>query len=126
MLNKLLNSTIYVRVTQNQFRLRHIEDNREITVSAIESFTTKRLLIGEFTTAEKYLKQGFDMIHQGKWLPASPVVVIQPLEMIDEGLSQIEERVLREVAAGAGARKVVVWVGQELSDQEVISRAKGV
>ena len=126
MLNKLLNSTVYVRVTKNQFRVRHIEDNKEITISSIESFTTKRLLIGEFTIAEKYLKKGIDMIHQGKWLSTSPVVVVQPLEMIDEGLSQVEERVFREVAAGAGARKVAVWVGQELSDQEVLALVKNV
>jgi len=46
--------------------------------------------------------------------------------MIEGGLSQVEERVLRELAAGAGARKVFVWVGHELSDQEVIQRANTV
>lgn len=124
MLKQLLYGTVYIRVAKNQFLVRHIEDKKEVMISAIEPFTTKRLLIGEFVVAEKYLKQGINKVHEGRWLPASPVVLIQPLEMIDGGLSQVEERVLKELAAGAGARKVVVWVGHELSDQEVVQRAK--
>jgi len=33
--------------------------------------------------------------------------------------------VLREVAIGAGASKVVVWVGHELSDAEVRDKLNG-
>ena len=45
------------------------------------------------------------------------------MEMIDGGLSQVEERAFIELATGAGARKVVLWIGHELSDQEVINYA---
>ena len=48
------------------------------------------------------------------------------MDMFDGGLSKIEERAFMELAAGAGARKVMVWVGHELSDQEVINNAKNV
>jgi len=123
---KLLTGVVYVKVSKNQFRVRHVVDNKEIVVSAFEPFTTTRLLVGEFAIAEKYLKDGIKKLHEGRWFAASPVIVIQPLEMIEGGLSQVEERVLRELAAGAGARKVFVWVGHELSDQEVIQRANTV
>jgi len=123
---KLLTGVVYVKVSKNQFRVRHVVDNKEIVVSAIEPFTTTRLLVGEFAVAEKYLKDGIKKLHEGRWFAASPVIIIQPLEMIEGGLSQVEERVLRELAAGAGARKVFVWVGHELSDQEVIQRANTV
>jgi len=126
MLKQLLNGTVYVRVSKNQFRVRHVVDKKEVIVSAFEPFTTKRLLVGEFAAAEKYLKEGVKKVHEGRWFAASPVIVIQPLEMIEGGLSQVEERVLKELAVCAGARKVVVWVGQELSDQEVVQRAKNV
>lgn len=46
------------------------------------------------------------------------------MERCEGGLSQVEERVLHELAAGAGARKVVVWVGAELSDGEVLAKLK--
>lgn len=123
---KLLSNTVYVKVTKNQFWARHIEQQKEAVETALEPFTTKRLLVGEFTAAEKYLRAAIKKVHEGKWFSASPVVIIHPMEMIDGGLSQIEERAFMELAAGAGARKVMVWVGHELSDQEVINNAKNV
>ena len=45
--------------------------------------------------------------------------------MIEGRLSEVEERVLRELAMGAGASKVVVWVGHELSDAEVQEKLDG-
>lgn len=126
MVKQLLSNTIYVKVTNNQFWVRHIESQKEAIETALEPFTTKRLLIGEFTIAEKYLKRAIKKIDEGKWFSASPVVIIHPMEMIEGGLSQIEERAMVELAAGAGARKVMVWVGHELSDQEVVENAKNV
>jgi len=121
MINQLLSNTVYVKVTKNQFWARHIEHQKEGIVTAVEPFTTKRLLVGEFTIAEKYLREAIKKVHQWKWFPASPVVIIHPMEMIDGGLSQVEERALIELATGAGARKVVLWIGHELSDQEVVN-----
>lgn len=126
MLKKLLNRVAYVKVSKNQFRVRDVLDNKEATVSAPESFSTNRLLVGEFSVAEKYLKEAINKVYERHWFASSPVIVIQPLEMIEGGLSQVEERVFMELAAGAGARKAVVWVGHELSDQEVIDNANNV
>lgn len=126
MIEQLLRNTVYVKVTKNQFWVRHIENQNETIEIALEPFTTNRLLVGEFTTAEKILRAAIKKVHKEKWFLISPVVIIHPMEMIDGGLSQIEERAFMELAAGAGARKVVVWVGHELSDQEVINNAKNV
>lgn len=126
MLKKLLNRVAYVKVSKNQFRVRDVLDYKEATVSAPESFSTNRLLVGEFSVAEKYLKEAINKVYERHWFASSPVIVIQPLEMIEGGLSQVEERVFMELAAGAGARKAVVWVGHELSDQEVIDNANNV
>ena len=40
-------------------------------------------------------------------------------EMTDGGLSQVEDRALREVATAAGASRVAVWTGHILRDDEV-------
>ena len=34
-------------------------------------------------------------------------------------LSEVEEKVLKEVALNAGARDVKLWIGDELSDEEL-------
>ena len=53
---------------------------------------------------------------------AAPRVLMHPLEMVDGGLSPVEERVLHELAAVAGGRKTTVWVGRSLTDQEVAEK----
>jgi len=47
--------------------------------------------------------------------------VIHPTEMVEGGLSEVEERVLRELALGAGARSVVVHVGLALAGCRVMA-----
>ncbi len=123
-LRALFLSTLYVRVSRNQFHVRHLETKREVVVSARVPFSTRRLLIGNLSVAEETLDDAVEKLQKGRWYPPPPLVVIQPLEMIEDGLSEVEERVLREVAASAGARKVVVWVGHELSDAEVMRHSR--
>lgn len=121
MFKQLLGKTVYVKVYENYFVLKLVNsDQQPVTTMSKETFTTQRLLIGHFQVAEKVLRQGIKDLFSTSWLPASPAIVIQPMEKIEGGLSEIEERAFRELAAGAGARKVAVWVGDELTESEVI------
>src|SRR5205085_650607 len=67
-------------------------------------FSHKRSLVGDFTAAERLLKALVKEVQQGLVLSVS--IVIHPMERIEGGLSQIEERALRELAIGAGAARV--------------------
>jgi hypothetical protein len=124
MLRQLIKSTLYVKVFRNRLQVRQIEAGREETRSATEPFTTKRLLIGQFNAAEALLNTIIKELYKDHWLKPSPVVVIQPMEMIEGGLSEVEHRVLMEVSSGAGARKVTVWTGDVLSDQQVLEKTR--
>jgi rod shape-determining protein MreB len=121
----VFSSTAYIRINKNQFRVRNIESGTEASVIATVPFTTHRLLVGQFQAAKDALKKALTQVAKGGFLAPSPQVVIHPLELIDGGLSEIEDRVLREVAIGAGASKVVVWLGHELSDAEVKEKLRG-
>ena len=116
--------TVYVKVRKNRFSLRHIENKRDIELSANSSFSTNRLLIGEFEIAEKLLKDGIKKFYKTKSINPSPRILMHPLEMLEDGLSQVEARVLREVAYGAGGSWVALWQGHELSDIEVLNEIK--
>ena len=118
-------SAIYVRVSKNRLRLKNIDTGAEADVMPTPGFTTTRLLVGHFRGAQTALKEAIRKVIGKGLFTASPGVVIQPLEMTEGGLSEIEERVLRELAAGAGAAKVVVWLGHELSDSEVKGKLDG-
>ncbi len=52
------------------------------------------------------------------------IILMHPLEMVEGGLSQVEERVFYELAIGCGAKKVVVWSGAELADSEITAKLR--
>jgi actin-like ATPase involved in cell morphogenesis len=121
MLSRFLANTIYVQVRKNTFRLRHIEDKKEHEISAQKPFTTTRLLVGQFKEAESLLRKAIQEISNGSLFQVSPVIVIHPIEMVEGGLSEVEERALRELAMSSGARSVFVHIGAPLTDSEVVS-----
>lgn len=54
-----------------------------------------------------------------------PVVVLYPMDMVEGGLSEVEERVLVELAKSLGARKVLLHLGPVLTDPQVLSLIEG-
>jgi len=100
MLKSFFSNTVYIKVYPNKFELKSIETGKSLSLTSPEAFTTRRLLV------------------------LKPVVVIHPMSMMDDGLSEIEERVFYELASSAGARKVKVWLGHDLSDKDVLEYSK--
>jgi hypothetical protein len=115
----MMSQTVYVRVWRNKFTVRAIESGAQIDVAPATPFTTQRLLVGHFTNTESALRDALRQATGPGWFKPSPEVLMHPLEMVEGGLSEIEDRIFRELAIGAGARRVAVWVGPELSDAEV-------
>lgn len=97
MIIDLFKSNIYVKVYKNKFIVRNIDKNIEVVLSAIEPFTTTRLLVGEFNGAEALLKEALKKLYKDNFLSPSPIIVIQPMEMIEGGLSSVEDRILTEI-----------------------------
>jgi hypothetical protein len=106
----------YVQIKKNSLTVKCANTGKSITLDASTPFSSKRLLIGEFTVAENLLKQAFS--HFPKSLLA-PIAVMHPLELIDEKLSEVEEKVLREIALSAGVKQVKLWMGKVLTDSEL-------
>ncbi|MCH9699275.1 MAG: 1-pyrroline-5-carboxylate dehydrogenase [Gammaproteobacteria bacterium] len=122
MLSKLFVNTAYIRVYKNKFRIRHIQSKTEIVALPDTEFTTQRLLLAQFSIAEKTLLKGIGDLYRRTWFSPSPKVLIQQMEMNDGGLSESEQRILKEIAISTGARSVVVWDGDELTDSEVLKQ----
>lgn len=87
--------------------------DRQFTVS--NPFSHPRLLVGNFGNAERVLSHAIRAVHQAQFIPPSPVVIMHPLEKLEGGLTDIECRVFRELALGAGAREMHLHVGDPLS-----------
>ncbi len=115
-------NTIYVKIYENRIYIRNINDRKEIELSAESPFSTERLLIGNFTVAQTLLTKGIKIVMGKKFF--APLILIHPREKIEGGLSQVEERVLKDLAIIIGAQKIVLWVGNDLTDEEVLQKAK--
>jgi rod shape-determining protein MreB len=120
----MFTQSFYVQVRENRFQVRNIANSLSLQRQASPGFSHPRMLVGDFSAAQASLKSLLAEA-RGSGLILSTAVVIHPLEKIEGGLSQIEERMLHELAVGAGASKVVVWVGDPLSDAEVAAKLQG-
>ena len=114
----------YIRISPNKLNCRNIYLGKEQEATAAIPFTTQRLLIGNFTEAEKLVSK---LVKETKRFSLMlPIFIMHPLEMCEGGLSQIEERVLLELAMNTGARKPKIYLGSELSDNSAKEYAKAV
>lgn len=120
----MFSKTLYVQVRENQFQVRNVIDGRSVQQHAKMVFSHPRMLIGDFTVAEMALSAVLSEA-KGSCFVLKTNVLIHPLENIAGGLTQVEERVLLELAKMAGASKVILWTGELLSDQEVLAKFSG-
>jgi len=112
-----LTTRLYVQVRENHFEIRRIgKDPLSVVVPSARPFTTRRLLVGTFSVAERTLREA---LRSRLRLILRPVMVIHPMLMIEDGLSEVEERLFHELGRSAGARRVVLHTGEILSDAQV-------
>lgn len=121
MIKKLFTNDLYIKVDRNKFEAKNLSVGGLWESSYAEKpFTTERLLVGIFTEAEPALTKLVKKVLPKGFITKSPQVVIHPVAMVDGGLSEVEERIFKELALGSGAIKVFLHVGHELSDSEAI------
>lgn len=116
-----LRRTLYICLRRDQITLRHIESRREKTLNAEVSFSNERLLVAQSTPLTRQIKQGMQSVLPG--VGFAPVIVMHPQEMIDDGISEVEEKSFTEIGYALGARQVVVVTGPTMSDEEVAMAA---
>ena len=112
-----------------------IDDSRKVAsigdpvspnaVQIVNPFDHPRVLVHDFTVAEKMCAFAFQEAANIAPLRPAPIVVMHPDCQLEGGLTIIEARVLREMAGGGGARKVFVYEGPQLTDEDVRRIVKG-
>jgi len=78
-------------------------------------------LLSDFTVAEVVIKGFLKKVFEGRLFAPAPIVVLHPRVDPEGGFTQIEIRALRELAIGAGASRVIIWHGRELTDDELLN-----
>ena len=88
-------------------------------IIVVDGFKHPRTIIADFSVAELTVKHYLKQVLSGSWFMVSPIMVIHPQVSLEGGLTQVEIRALVELGIGAGARKVYVWEGPELTKEEL-------
>ncbi len=88
----------------------------------LEPFAHPRSIVSDFDAGEELLKGALRILHKGRFY--EPVLVLHPLEKLEGGITEVEERVLVEMAESAGARRGCVWTGRQLTDEELRAARK--
>ena len=100
---------------------RYANDPKAVVVNGFQS---PRSIIGDFEAAEKALQAFIKRVapERSWWniFPFVPVMVIHPLEKVQDGLTQVEARALEDLCWRARAADVYVWTGRLLMDDEVL------
>jgi rod shape-determining protein MreB len=89
-------------------------------IKVVNAFSHPRVIISDFDIAVATLRHFISKIANRPKI-VRPFIVIHPLGNIEGEITHVEARALREAGVSAGARKVLVWVGRELSDSELAS-----
>lgn len=118
-----LNPIIYARVEQNCFDLLHAQSNTRYKAVSATPFASARLAVASFSVAESTLKAALPSVLPNGIFKFSATMVIHQVYLCEGGLSEVEERVMRELGYGAGARRVYVWQGQQLSVEQLLNKA---
>ena len=116
--DNILGGTLYVRIYTDRIRIRRIETGEDIDLNATTPFSHPRSTIGSFKHALSLLQQGFRSIRK----ITQPVVIMHIMGDNEGGLTEIEERVLVEIARQAGAGRTIIWQGDELTSDEEIKQ----
>lgn len=125
MLNKLFSSRLYIKIYKNKIIVKNLSSNLPPQMFTPDiPFSTARLLIGSYAPAVKCLKNAIKSSGVTSWYMARPAILIQPMEMNEGGLSEIEDHFFRKCVFGAGAFKVALWIGAELSNEQAIEKIK--
>jgi len=121
MFKKLLVSDLYLKIRKNQFEIKNLSVGGAWQIAKPEApFTTERLLVGHFNAAQTPLTQLVKEVMPSGMMKRSAQILIHPLEKTEGGLCEVEERIFTELGLGAGAFKVKLHIGHELSDSEAL------
>ncbi|UVE18842.1 rod shape-determining protein [Pseudomonas sp. LS44] len=91
-------------------------------IELLNGFEHPRSLLANFSIAEKTLQLFLRRLGPRSLFKAAPTVILHPLEHLEGGLTQVETRGLYELCRSAGAHQVQLWVGRELSHEELRNR----
>jgi hypothetical protein len=117
-------SKVYIQIFRDKVKLINLKTGEQLNRAAEHPFSTERQVVSNFNHADNTIRAALKEMGIGGSFSRLKVV-IQQMEGLEGGLSQVEQRGLRDLAEIAGANKVyLVEHGKELSLKEAFELIK--
>ncbi|MFY7672578.1 hypothetical protein ACOSP6_15960 [Tenacibaculum sp. MEBiC06402] len=116
---------IYILFYKDRIKVYRLDNGLSIERNAVIPFSNSKILFANFTEGERFLSSLISELvpRLGSFFSRSIIVLAHQLEMINEGLSQVEERALIDAIRHSSAVDVFVIEDEdELSIQQAIVR----
>jgi hypothetical protein len=111
-----------VYISRNQMEVVNLDTGA--TANGAGEFTSERILIGNYPPAEKLLAGLVKSLASKSLFAKRTRLIVQPLEMIEGGLSMIEDSTFKQLGVRAGAIETRVYVGERLSREAAATLLK--
>jgi hypothetical protein len=127
----LFGKLVYLKLRHDGFTARFVPGDRVIDTDRAPhdypareiaaAFGHERVILGDFELAEKLLAKMIRELHGSRGL-IKPVVIARIEHRFVNSITTTEILALLSVIERAGARRVYVWMGRELTDEELRER----
>ncbi|GAA3781502.1 hypothetical protein GCM10022271_12260 [Corallibacter vietnamensis] len=114
----------YVKIWKNRIEIIDVEKGNSICDKSNISFSNDRLLISDFDIAEKFFKKQVEKLKKDYKVKRYNSFIVQPMELNEGGISEVEKRIFLESFERVNGRKVKIWDGAELTNKEVIDKLR--
>ncbi|WP_347460918.1 hypothetical protein ABEF79_03395 [Acinetobacter sp. ANC 7454] len=99
---------VWVQMYRDRIQLLNHQGQVEHTILPIQRYDHPRTIIANFEAAEMTLKQLIKM-KKLPWYDRTPILLLQVKENLEEGITFVENRALRELGYNAGGREVLIF-----------------
>lgn len=98
----------YFRIYKNKVEIKDLEADKTIIRTSPIKFSSERLLIADFEVAEQFFRAVMEEFSENKIFTRPLKLVLQPMELNEDGLTSVEKRAFRDSGAHIGAKKLVI------------------
>ena len=110
---------IYIKIKRNLVEVTDLKTGETVVKHAVQPFSSTRNVVSSFNPVNETIQSALEELGATSTFLSKFNILIQQLEGIEGGLSDIEKRALRDLAEMAGANKVVILEQTEPLSTEV-------
>ena len=118
---------IYILFYIDKIKVSRLDNGLFIERNAVIPYSNSKILFANFTEGERFLSSLISELvpRLGSFFSRSLIVLAHQIEMINEGLSQVEERALIDAIRHSSAVDVfVIEGGNELTKDQALQKLK--